>query len=413
VSSGPSSNVERKPSAVLALLDQGLSSVTNLGSSVAAALMLSRDEFGKFAIVYLVYATIVPGIQAVLGQELVLEGGSQKDRIRRARNSMKGAVLLGSAAAGILAIVALVVPEIRNPMFALALFMPLLQAQDTGRYAAAVVGRLGIAVMSDIVWLFAFLGALAVAVSLGRADSPSSLIIVWAFGAAVGLLVPVLALRSPGAPAASAENLLSRHHLGYRFLAEYIVVRASSQILYILLGVFAGAAATGGLRGATTLVGPLSVFLLAGSSFGVPLLKSVAANRRDWILAAAGILVALAFSCVILILVSLPDSAGTFILGDTWEGAKQYLPPVGVQTICSVVSVTGVMALRVVKPRLTLVLGSVSAFTLPIMYGIGYLIGGPVGAVWGIAVAAGIQGALMWSAYGVLRSRGNGLSRVP
>ena len=52
-------------------------------------------------------------------------------------------------------------------------------------------------------------------------------------------------------------------------------------VLVILLGVLAGLMRIGGFRGATTMFGPLTVMIMAASSFGVPLVRLVSEARRE------------------------------------------------------------------------------------------------------------------------------------
>ena len=139
--------------AVLGVLDQGISSITNFGSAIAAALLLSKAEFGAFAIAYFVYAILVPGMQSIIGQELVLSTGTADERMSKARDALLFALVLGLIAAVGLAIVGLLVSSVRGPSSALAIALPLLQVQDTFRYAASLLGCMQLAVFTDISWL--------------------------------------------------------------------------------------------------------------------------------------------------------------------------------------------------------------------------------------------------------------------
>jgi O-antigen/teichoic acid export membrane protein len=392
--------------ALLGVADQGVSSLTNFGFSIVAATSLAPSAFGAFAVVYLLYSIALAGAQAVIGQELVLTNESAGTRLARSRDALLFSMMLGLAVSCVLAAGALMTSTSRGPILCLCMLMPFLLLQDTLRHAASVVGKMEVALISDLVWLLVGAGSLVTLHARGFSMSALTFVAVWGTAGALAGLVCLPVFRSPHAGAPSLRRFRSRSYLGYRFVWEFVALRASSQFLVILLGVLAGLSAVGGFRGATTMFGPLSVMIMAASSFGVPIVRSVSEGRRETaLLAMAGVLVG-ATVVLMVVLMVLPDSVGSRLLGDTWAGAMSYVPAVGAQTAFTSITTVVFMGLRMAAPRSTLRLRVVPAMLMPLSFAVGYVLAGPTGGAWGIAAASGSQAAIATVAYSRLRRRG-------
>ena len=198
--------------------------------------------------------------------------------------------------------------------------------------------------------------------------SPTYFVLIWAGSGALAAFVPLRAFAGSHLQAPSLRRFRDRSYLGYRFVWEYVFVRASSQSLYIVLGLLAGLAATGGLRGAIALFGPLTVIILAASSFGIPIIRSLAPVHRDGALLGASMV--LVFLCITwtLAIQLTPDPLGIRILGETWEGARDFSLAVGTQTAFTAGSAMAYVALRLVAPLSTLTLSILPAIVLPSMF---------------------------------------------
>ena len=105
-----------------------------------------------------------------------------------------------------------------------------------------------------------------------------------------------------------------------------------------------------------------------------------------------------------------PDPLGIRILGETWEGARDFSLAVGTQTAFTAGSAMAYVALRLVAPLSTLTLSILPAIVLPSMFFAGYFVGGPSGAIWGIACGAAAQAAGALLVYLEDSSRGRGLA---
>lgn len=396
--------------ATLSLASQGLSSLTNMAAAILAAQATSKDEFGRFSIALLTYAVIVPGIQALVSQELVLTTGTRDERVSRSRDALLFSVLV-AAVVGLLLIGTglFVVKSLAGVLLPLGLLLPFLQLQDTGRFAAAAIQTMRTAVVSDGLWLVLGVGSMLV-LRAANCSSASAYVIAWAVSGSLSGLSVLKSFSAADGSRLSLRRYAGRHFLGYRFLGEFLAMRASSQILTVLLSVFVGYAATGGLRGATVLFGPLVVLILASSSFGIPIIRSSAPEHRERTLAALALL--LAGSCVLLTLLlqSVPLEAGRQMLGATWNGALEFVLPVGAQLTLTSLSTAIFVALRMIAPRSTLKLRVVPAVLLPAFFFAGLAMGGAVGAAWGIAAGSGLQCLIAAVAFQRMRSHGLRLS---
>ena len=400
-----------KIQALLSVLDQGLSSVTNFGAVIVAATLLSPRDFGAFAVAYALYGIFIAGEQALVGSELVLTKGDAGLKLTRSREALAFAFVLGVVAAMVTMISALAAPGVKTSLFGLAVALPLLFVQDAIRFAASTLQRGEIAILSDGLWLVLSWGVFIGLHLHGDSAGPGTIFFSWAVtGAFSALLVLPFFGRWTAVP--SLRRFRDRSYLGYRFVWEFLALRALGQGLTLSLAFFASLAAVGAVRGANTLFGPLTVALLAAGSFGAPLVMRAPARLRDRVLGTLGLVLVSMTVAVFLLFLSLPHSVGTRILGDSWDGARTMLLPVGAQIACTAVSTVAYLALRLVDPRSTLPLRLWAAAAYLPGFFIGYYLNGVVGAVWGMACGSLVQAVLGCTHYFRLRVRGSGVASL-
>jgi hypothetical protein len=110
---------------------------------------------------------------------------------------------------------------------------------------------------------------------------------------------------------------------------------------------------------------------------------------------AGGALAAVA-ACWALVLLLLPDSLGPELLGDTWETASALLPATGAQYVFMALGATGLLTLRVLRPRATLPIQlTFSLVSICCLLG-GYALGGVLGAAWGLCAGSAAKSAAAW-----------------
>ncbi|NJP99656.1 hypothetical protein [Streptomyces zingiberis] len=388
----------RTRAAVLcSVADQGVSALTNIAVLIMAARLSTAAGFSVFSIVYTVFTVLLGLTVAYVGQALVLERGAPS-AVRSACRSAVGFTAVASTAAGALMAAALVlVPgETARGLAVLGLVLPVVLTQDAVRYCFSVLRLPHLALVTDLVRLVAVVPAL---VLQPDGSEPSRLIAVWGLSALPALVLGAALLR-PRLRGAQGDprRLLRRGHLGRRFVLEFAVGNAAGQLAIIGLGVFANPLAVGALRGAVALFGPMNVLFNAATSFGPPLLNRVASTagrvRATAVLAAVLAVVA---ACWAGVLVLLPDGAGRQLLGDTWAAAAALLPATGAQYAAIALGTCALLTLRVLSPRSTLPIQVVfSLLSVGFLIG-GHLLGGVLGAAWGLCLGSALKATAAWT----------------
>ncbi|MEU1367832.1 hypothetical protein ABZ454_17055 [Streptomyces sp. NPDC005803] len=391
---------------VCSIADQGVAACTNILVLVVAARLSTVAGFARFSAVYLVFSVLLGLSGAYTGQPLVLRRGAS-DRTRGACRSAVGFTLLASTVVGgVLAVTGAVLPgETARALTTLGLVLPVVLAQDTARYAFATLHAPHRALASDTLRLVCVLGALA----LQPHGAPAArLVVVWGLSALPALLLSAAVLHrmTAGAPVLLGP-LLRKGHLGRRFVVEFGVGNATSQLSVLGLGAVGSPLVVGALRGATTLFGPLNVLFTSATGFGPPLLGRLPTQRlRVRATAALAALLALTAAGWATVLALLPRSAGRHLLGDTWPAAAALLPATGSQYAAMAAGTCGLLALRLLDPRATLVVQVVFSLAAVAFLTGGYLLGGVQGAAWGLCLGSVCKAVATWTRVARLTRRG-------
>ncbi|PZT73543.1 MULTISPECIES: hypothetical protein [unclassified Streptomyces] len=391
---------------VCAVADQGVAALTNILVLVAAARLSTVEDFARFSAVYLVFTVLLGVCGAYTGQPLVLRRGGGEDT-RGACRSACCFTLLAAAAAGapLAAVCALLPGSTADALMTLGLVLPVVLGQDIARYAFATLHAQHLALASDALRLVCVIGALA----LQPHGAPAArLIAVWGLSALPALLLSAAALhrRTAGAPLA-LRPFLAKGHLGRRFVVEFGVGNATSQLSVLGLGAVGNPLVVGALRGATTLFGPLNVLFTSATGFGPPLLSRLATDRlRVRATAALAAVLALTAASWATLLALLPDSAGRHLLGATWPTAASLLPATGSQYAAMAAGTCGLLALRLLDPRTTLAIQVVFSLAAVAFLTGGYVIGGVPGAAWGLCLGSVCKAVATWVRVARLRRAG-------
>jgi hypothetical protein len=381
---------------VCSVLDQAVAALTNIAVLLVVARIGDAQAFAVFAMVYVVFSVLLGTEGAYVGQELVLHQGE------RARTASRSAVVFTAAASGAAgltgaAVLALVPGPTAAGLAALGLVLPVVLTQDTTRYCFAVLGLPHLALAADTVRAAAALPALAVQPD---GTGAARLVAVWGLSALPALALSALLLRRHvRGGRADLRPYLSRGHLGRRFVVEFAVGNATSQLAVLCLGLFSTPLAVGALRGATTLFGPLNVLFNSASSFGPPLLGRLRGGAGSTVRATAALAAVLAAVAAGwgAALYALPARAGRELLGDTWASAADVLPATGAQYAVMALGVCGLLTLRMLSPRATLRVQVVFSFAAVACMLAGYALGGATGAAWGLAAGSALKAGAAWS----------------
>ncbi|MFE5934389.1 hypothetical protein ACFQ69_03350 [Streptomyces sp. NPDC056470] len=388
----------RRAAAVAAsVLDQAAASLTNIAVLVIAARASSADGFAAFSMVYIVFTVLLGLGAAFVGQSVVLEKGEDHE-IGAAVRSAVAFTAAASTAAGVLLLAAGAVIGGGTGLAVLALgaVLPVVLVQDGLRYGFSALRQPHRALAADLLRLACAVPALLLQ---PHGSSPARLVLVWGLSALPAALLGLALLhpyvrRQPW----SLRRHLSKDHLGRRFVVEFAVGSASSQLAVLGLGLLASPLVVGALRGATTLFGPLNTLFTSVNAFGPPLLGR-AGGRRATVRAAAGLaavlaLVALGWAGV---LYALPGHVGRQLLGATWQSTAALLPATGSQYAVMAAGTCALVTLRVLSPRATLSVQVVFSLLSVALMLAGYGLGGAAGAAWGLAAGSALKALAAWT----------------
>ncbi|MFC9242863.1 hypothetical protein ACFT7S_02105 [Streptomyces sp. NPDC057136] len=382
---------------VCSVADQGVTALTNILVLVAAARLSTVADFARFSAVYLVFTVLLGASGAYTGQPLVLRRAENDDTRGACRSAVAFTLLAATALGALLAAVCLLVPgDTARALMMLGLVLPAVLGQDAMRYAFSTLRLPHLALTCDVLRLVCVLGSLAVQ---PYGAGAARLVTVWGLSALPALLLSAVLLhrRTAGTPL-QVRALFRQGHLGRRFVVEFGVGNATSQLSVLGLGAVGNPLVVGALRGATTLFGPLNVLYTSATSFGPPLLGRLGSRRRQ-VRATAGLAAVLAATAALwaTVLALLPDAAGRELLGDTWPTAAALLPATGSQYAAMAVGTCGLLALRMLDPRTTLSIQVVFSLAAVAFLAGGYALGGVTGAAWGLCLGSVCKAVATWT----------------
>jgi O-antigen/teichoic acid export membrane protein len=388
-------------------LDQGLSSVSNFAISAFVAASLSAVEFGSFTIAYAVYGVCI-GISAGLASIplVVRHSSTDAERFSSAERLSTGTALAAGTVGGVACI--LVAPltdsPLRGPLFALGITLPGLLLQDAWRYSFVAGKQSRRAAANDGLWVV--VQALAIGGCIATDSvSATSMVLAWGGAATAAALFGIWQSGTVPAPHRTREWLSEQRELGYRYAVEAVLHRSGGWVGLAVVGAVSGLAVVGALRGALLLVtGPLNL-LFIGATFvlvpeGVRLLGH-STERFRWVVRRVSIGVAAVAAGWSVVVLSLPDSIGSRVLGVTWPDAEPLLPLLAIGAIAlgtSMGPTQGMLALGAAR-RSMLTQAVAFAVSLPAVAA-GAAAAGAKGAAVATLGTSVFRSALAWVQYG-------------
>lgn len=389
----------------LTVVDQGVSSLTNLGVSLVAARYLGARTFGIFTAAFLLYVLLL-GINRGLASEplAVRYASTESPSDRKAAESATGvALVIGIATVVALLPVMLVLPhDLAAPATALVLTLPGLLVQDTLRFVAFAADRPQSAIRNDLAWLVGAVASVGALVLFG-AQSSWALLAAWGLSAHAAALIAACELRIRPRADRTRTWLRENGDLGVRYLAEFVAVQASGQLTVYIVGFTSGFAELAALRGAQLLFGPYHVLDDAVRGLGLAQLARAQLRQarrlaRALGLLSAGMVLAGLFAGVALLL--LPNGVGRSLVGETWNGARSVIMPLALQKMALGAGVGAFCGLRVIlATRNGLRVRMATSLVAAASGYAGALLGGARGAAMGMAAGQLIGAVLYWRAY--------------
>lgn len=326
------------------LVDQGLSSVSNLLAVVLVARVLTPSDFGRFALGYAVLTLTLGLSRTYFGSRISLAPTQQA--ARRLTRALVAAMLALSPFVALLVFgVTTVATEGRAPMIAAicALATPVVCVQDAIRFGASAGGRPWAALSSDAVWIL----AMVLPFLLGIEMSAVTALTLWALAAVAALAVALVAFRERPRLRDGLQELRRRENVGASLTLGAVVSSISGFLVLLVVARTLGPAATGALRGASTAMGPVNVMLaFCGLGLTPLLVRRARSEDRRFCLVLAAVMAGLVLSWGV-VLHLLPDGVGAALLGDSWAGVRSILGWTVVEYVFIVASAAATLGLKV------------------------------------------------------------------
>jgi hypothetical protein len=327
--------------AISTTVDQVLSSASNALMVFVLAQVSSAGQFGIIGLLITVLAVGVGFSRGALGTSVLLTSNS-KDR----QVAESGYAVTWSLYSGLLGGVPIFTlgAVFHHPWIGLAFAvgLPAVLAQDVLRLTAIGLGRPGLAVVADALWVASMLG-IFIANLFGVRESAEFSIYLWGLSALVS--AAVLALRLRVAPLHSGIVGWWRTHwqARVRFGSAYCVGQIGYVLVTFAAVTTAGSVAAAGIRGALTLFGPIATLLSAMPMVFVPHAARTGNSLGDqWRLLsrtslAAAVPTMVAAGC----LMTVPARLGAALLGASWQETFSVIPYIGVSSaaLCWMVGV--------------------------------------------------------------------------
>lgn len=334
-----------------AVVDQGLSSLTNFVLTVLVARSVSESAFGAFAIAILVYLAVLGVVRGFVAEPLAVRFSAADGSSRHAAaRSAAGAGLVAGVGVGVvlLLIGAVAGGDTGRVFLALGVCMPGLVLQDMWRFIFVADGRPERAAANDFVWAVVQLGAVFALLAAGDA-SVGVLVLAWGLAANVAAVFGCF--QAGARPNLREGPAWARRHLdlGGPFALDFGAQIGSTYVALFVITAIVGLDAVAGIRGAQTLLGPVNVLYLGSRLVAVPEGARLATSGSGGVvrlsLVVALVLVA-ATAAVGAVLLLIPDSWGMELLGDTWANARSVMVPTIALMAATGVGIAAVNGLR-------------------------------------------------------------------
>jgi O-antigen/teichoic acid export membrane protein len=337
---------------VLGVLDQGVASVSNLLLAVAVARQSSASEFGSFGIAFALYLVGLAVIRATVGSVAILRMSTAADPEKERQLLQQGlsAALLVTLSTTVVLCVAGIFLDGSLASFVLALGMvlPVLLVQDVLRFFAFALRRPALALLNDSAWLLVQVAAFGLIAWLGK-PTGLTMFVAWGAAALAGVVAVQLVLRLR--PTRGVRAWFATHSSLIRsLLTDQMFISASAQGAPLLVGAVSTLAAVGQLRGAQTAFGPVTAF-----NTGLSLAVVAPASRRHAdgdetfhvTLRRNGLVVGVTAFVWGFVLLGVPDSVGTALLGESWAGVQDLAVWTGIWMGLSMASAPAMSILRI------------------------------------------------------------------
>lgn len=379
--------------AQFAVLSNALISITSFLLAVAIARRAGITEFGQFTLSMATFLLVTGLIRASVTETTLALVASREQNHR----AFQKATLLSLVAGVILVVVGLIG---NLPYFVVLGFtFNGLSALDYVRTVNAALYREASSLLQGGLWCL--VGIAVSVISLLIHVPPIVVFAAWAGSGALIGYICAIGGRYPWVPSwrsNSRENKAAAF-----FSADYLAGSGGSLLSTSLIGVTAGAATVGAIRGAGTLLGPANLISGTARSLAIPYLTRARRSggsdelRMATVSTIATVLISLPLA---LLVCFIPGQAGSWLLGESWIYVAPVLPALAIESILALVSsipsaghrshLAGARALR---------LRLITGIPRPFVIVVATFLGGPVGAAWAMASIAAVNTVIWWWSY--------------
>lgn len=333
---------------------------------------LNVREFGVIAIGLAFLPLMVAGLRGFVFEPVVIHADLSRGTARR--------VLTDSAVAGLVAgsLMFVVVVVLHGPtVLAAILFLGAvgMMVEEGARWILFGLDAPRTGAILDVTWALLQVGALAISFR-----SPTVAGLGWTAGAIVSATVGCLAVLRitevrPWTPPRRV----------WQWGLEYVVAAGSLQLAILIAPLTGGVGVAGGLRGAASLLGGVTIILGGAQQAVVGRLRLIKdpGTLRQWGVR-IGLALGLIASLLSLPLLGISDSLGRGLLGDTWSVTRMVLPILIVQRIATAVMCGPAFVLRKVAGHTA---GAWWRIGLTVTTLVGVIVGAHIGSEEGAALA--------------------------
>ena len=302
----------------LGVLDQGLSSISNVLFLVAVAREAGLQEFGAVSFAYALFAFGLAVQRASIGTLVSLSSG------RNVPPPLLVSLLWAVAVVVLGLVLGASLGEGASPAFYVIVGASLLvYPQDLLRYSAIAERRVGLAVVSDGLWVTVTLVLIVLSVA-GTPLSVTAMTLVWVvLGAGSALVAIVVGLRGN---VARGGQWFRDHASELRTLGpDALLASVAPLVLASVMAQYMSLSDVAAVRGAGTLLGPAAMLFSALPVVLLPEMARVLGNDRSRLATAQALVMSLLVIAWGVCLALLPTSVGEQVLGQTWAGSREIL----------------------------------------------------------------------------------------
>jgi hypothetical protein len=321
--------------------------------TVFCARLMGVDYFGIFSL-FFVALTLSVGLQRTIISEPLMVIGSEISENSAFYRYMSLSLLFSILIGAIVATLICFTFFVRGAGWSALGLFPLLIfpfVQDFSRYVYLLRKRLGALLFTTFVVTCSQFGALLFVAHQGPV-TPERALFAWGCGSLVG--ASAFAVRMMGQFSFNQETraqMAVSLRLGGQFAVDYLLGIATVQGVLFASTFVSGPSAAAALRGADSLVGPVRILLQAMPA--VLLSKSSDLSQRIPTLRRNIFMYIILFWSVVLVwiilLLNVPPSIGSKILGQSWHVVRPVLPPVLFGLFANVVVAFATVGLKVMK----------------------------------------------------------------